>query len=139
MDLPATTDGHETPSVNIPDVAAAVVSASNNDFGLGKLKVLGNATAMVVIAFAFLYGGKYFLDQQTALQSEAIRQANDNREMFRDELKALRLDASERFVRTEAAHTKSMEKMGATIERAVTSMEKAARILEKTVDKQENP
>ncbi len=125
--------------VNAPDVTQAITDSSKGDMGLGSLKVLGNATAMVVVAFAFLYGGKYFLDQQTALQAEAIRQSDDNRKMFRDELKEMRTDAMDRFNRTEATHGKAMEKMGGTIERACTSMEKATRALEKTAAKIPEP
>ena len=40
-----------------------------------------------------------------------------------------------RFDRTESTHSKHMEKMGATIERAITSMESATRVLEKVADK----
>lgn len=63
----------------------------------------------------------------------------EDRTMFRDELKALRTDTNERYLRTEATYSKSMEKMGATIERAVVGMEKATKVLEKTVDRQDCP
>lgn len=66
---------------------------------------------------------------------EQNKSSKEDRTMFRDELKAIRTDANDRFNRTEATHTKSMEKMGMTIERAVSGMEKATRALEKTAEK----
>jgi len=61
---------------------------------------------------------------------EMNKSAKEDRTMFREELKAIRMDAQDRYVRTEATHTKSMEKMGTTIERAVTALEKATRVVE---------
>ena len=66
---------------------------------------------------------------------EQNQSGKEDRLMFREELKAIRVDANDRYLRTEATHEKNMGKMGATIERAVTGMEKATRALEKAVDK----
>lgn len=65
---------------------------------------------------------------------EMNQSAKEDRTMFREELKNIRVDANERYLRTESTHTKSMEKMGTTIERAVTGMEKATRVLERAVE-----
>lgn len=66
---------------------------------------------------------------------EQGKSSREDRIMFREELKVIRMDAEARYLRTEATHTKSMEKMGATIERTVTAMERATRALEKTAEK----
>lgn len=77
---------------------------------------VGNMAAMAIIAGAFLYLGQDFM-----------KQSKEDRVMFRDELKSIRTTQDARWEKTDLTHGKAMEKMGATIERAVTSMEAATK------------
>lgn len=124
-------DGDEQPAHEGAQSANVIVNAARQ--GRMGIESLTSRIVMNTTAVALMCGGACWL------VFEMNQSAKEDRSMFREELKALRVDAQERFVRTEAAHTKSMEKMGNTVERAVTSMEKATRVLEKTVDKQDNP
>lgn len=114
----------QTPSINIPDVAAAV--SQNGTMGIAGAfsRTVMNMSAMAILACGAV-----------GLTWVFVSMAKDDREMFREELKAIRIDANDRYLRTEATHGKSMEKMGATIERAVGGMEKATRALEATASK----
>ena len=114
-----------------PQTANAIVNAARQ--GRMGIESVAGRTVMNMTAVAIMCGGACWLTYVM------IQQGKDDREMFRDELKALRMDAQDRYNRTEATHTKSMEKMGTTIERAVTAMEKATRALERVVEKQDCP
>ena len=80
---------------------------------------VGNMAAMAIIAGAFLYLGNDYL-----------KQSKEDRSMFREELRELRSSQDERWNKTESAHTKAMERMSETVNRAVSSMERAAKVLE---------
>lgn len=85
---------------------------------------LTNVGAMVIIAGAFLYLGQ-----------DVVKQSKEDRIMFRDELKALRVSQEARWEKTEITHGRSMEKMWNTVERAVNSMEEAVKELRTTTAK----
>ena len=89
---------------------------------------VGNMAAMAIIAGAFLYLGQDFMTQ-----------AKEDRVMFRDELKAIRKSQEDRWEKTDITHGRAMEKMGTTVERAVTSMENATKVLERTASKITGP
>jgi hypothetical protein len=63
---------------------------------------------------------------------ENAANAKYDREMFRDELKALRVSQEVRWEKTDATHGRSMEKMWATVERAVAALETAVKEVQKT-------
>lgn len=64
---------------------------------------------------------------------ENAAQAKYDREMFRDELKALRSSQETRWEKTDTTHGRSMEKMGQTIDRSVTAMDRAVTAMEAAV------
>lgn len=108
----------------INGVAQAVEKTeSNGSLGIkGMLwNNVGNMAAMAIIAGAFLYLGQDF-----------IRQSKEDRIMFREELKHLRTSQESRWEKTDLTHGRSMEKMGNTVERAVTSLETAVKELKET-------
>lgn len=83
---------------------------------------VGNIAAMAIIAGSFLYLG-----------NEYVRQSKEDRSMFREELKEIRTSQEKRWEKTDGTHAKSFEKMGNTIDRAVTSLESTARSMEAAV------
>ena len=93
----------------------------NGAFGIpaGVWRTVGNMSAMAILAGAFL-----------VLGNDYLKRSDYDRQMFRDELKALRDLQNARWEKTDATHEKAMTKMAESINRAVTSMEKAAKAIE---------
>ncbi len=117
-----------TPAVNVPDVAAAMVQ--NGAMGIaGQLRQsMMNMSAMAILAGGAVWA-VYTLNQN----------AKEERALFGTTLDKLNDGLEARYNRTEATHSKAMEKMGNTIERSVSAMERATRALEKTAAKIPDP
>jgi exonuclease VII small subunit len=88
---------------------------------------IGNVAAMAIIAGSFLYLG-----------NDYVNQSKEDRAMFREELKAIRTSQETRWEKTDTTHAKSFEKMGMTIDRAVTSMENSSKSMETAVTELKN-
>lgn len=107
----------------INSVADAVVKSDGNAVVTGSMgfksvlaSTIGNMSAMALISLVMWV---QFRDNAS--------QTKYDRDMFRDELKSLRASQENRWEKTDATHTHAMEKMGATIERATTSLESATK------------
>lgn len=101
-------------------------STTTNNLSNGSLGIkglvwnnVGNMAAMAIIAGAFLYLGQVY-----------VNQSKEDRTMFREELKAIRSSQDDRWEKTDITHGKAMERMGATVEKAVVNMERAVKVLE---------
>lgn len=99
---------------------------ASGTMGIGSpiIRTIANTSAIVLIGALF-----------TWQMREGMNQAREDRGMFREELRALRQSQEDRWQKTDATHSRQMEKMGSTIERAITSMEAATRTLEKATEK----
>lgn len=89
-----------------------------------------------VIAVAMMFMMSNNMDQVKELQKNSIEQARDERTLYRESMSLMRVDAAQsrveaevKYNRTESSHKEAMNKMGHTIERAVTSLEKATDVM----------
>jgi predicted metalloprotease len=85
-----------------------------------------------VVAVAMMLLMNNSMSQVSELQKAGIEQVKEERALHRETLAQMkveaaqqRLDAEVKYNRTDTAHKEAMSKMGNTIERAVTSLEKA--------------
>ena len=91
------------------------------------LNNVGNLAAMAILAGAFIY-----------LQHEQVSGAKEDRTMFRESVKSFNDSADRRYEKSEITHGRAMEKMGNTIEKAITSLEGATKEL-KDASRKNNP
>lgn len=115
----------------VKDVASAVretdgASAAANVVGMMGIKGAVFQTIANTSAMALLGVVMWVQFRDTAANSK------QDREMFREELKALRSSQETRWEKTDISHAKAMEKMGTTIDRAVVALETAVREVQKT-------
>lgn len=103
--------------------------------GLGNLAKYANATVLAVFLCIFAVNDRRNAAERSELTT-LLRESNEKNITAQQNIAAENRAAQDRrFDRTESTHSKHMEKMGATIERAITSMESATRVLEKVADK----
>jgi hypothetical protein len=89
-----------------------------------------------VVAVAMMLLMNNSMSQVSELQKAGIEQVKEERTLHRETLSQMkveaaqqRLDAEVKYNRTDTSHKEAMGKMGATIERAVTSLEKATDVM----------
>ena len=85
--------------------------------------------AVGVVCVAFLYMQQNTMSQLRELQTAGMAQSREERQLHRETIASMQKEASERYTRTETAHKETMGRMGTTIERAVTSLEKATEVM----------
>jgi hypothetical protein len=110
----------------IVDSIKEVAASADKTAAAGSLGVKGWILTNIVqltAAGSFLYIGTLVLDEWKTQSAAMRKQSEDDRALFREEMKAQRDSADKKYDKTELTHGKAMEKMGATIERSVTAME----------------
>ena len=117
-------------------VAEAVEKGTN---GLGSFAKYANLSFAAVFLGLFVWWARNSEMERRELVT-LLRESNEKNIAAQQQIAAENRTAQDRrFDRTEGTHAKHMEKMGMTIERAVSSMESATRALEKATDKQTDP
>lgn len=110
--------------------------AANGSLGV-KGWVLQNITqlsAATILAISFLYISNAVLEQWKMQSAVLMKQGEEDRQMFRETLKEIRVDSQAARKETEAIHGKAFEKMGNTVEKAVNSLEDAVKEMKSTTD-----
>lgn len=123
------------------DPTAAATTIGTMGIRGALFQTLANTSAMVLLGAVM-----WVQFRENAAQSKY------DREMFREEIKATRVAQSDdlkalrtsqelRWEKTDAAHSKAMERMGQTVERSVAALEKSVdeqkattKVLEKAID-----
>ncbi|CAN5418575.1 hypothetical protein BH11PLA2_BH11PLA2_32500 [soil metagenome] len=124
-------------TVRIADAAETSVEKSTGVKGsLGTWLQMGFGG---VVAIAMMYMMNNQTTQLQELQKNSIEQAREERTLYRESMSHMRIDAAQmrmdaeaKYIRTESSHKDAMGKMGQTIERAVTSLEKATDVMVET-------
>lgn len=94
---------------------------------------IAQLTATTILSGAFLYLGREFIVQSREKDLMFREELKAQRTSFADEMKAQRVAQESHREKTEIVHGKSMEKMGATIERAVDAMDRTGTKIEDAV------